>query len=247
MIFTKQEADETAEEENLTPPDKQPLVKASDLERPTPSSAKGKRPIKEEHTEDADAFDGTLKRPRFAPKLEAEPDEQDDVAIVDSIMARLENGGWRAEAWGLSTKIGLDLRKEPSKIALRRFCERYTQTDKIGHFYTMQRHPQGFSAVLTVPAFYNRTFHGGVRATEYMAEASAADAFQRDADAQKVARKLPPSLTNIWKAVKLQKYQRIALERAGVPWKDIEKQIVHEVFMGFQNLGCRTALWDGNC
>lgn len=30
MIFTKQEADETAEEENLTPPDKQPLVKALD-------------------------------------------------------------------------------------------------------------------------------------------------------------------------------------------------------------------------
>ena len=194
-----------------------------------------------------DAFDGTPKRPRFAPKLEAEPDEQDDAGIVTSVLARLENGGWRAEARDLSNKIGLDLRQQSSKIALRRFCERYTQTDNKGYSYTIQRLPHGFSAVLTVPVFYNRTFQGGVRPTEHMAEASAADAFQRDTDAQKVAWKLPPSLTNIWKSVKLQKYQRLALERAGVAWKGIEKQIVHEVFMGFQDLGCRTALWDGNC
>jgi hypothetical protein len=45
----------------------------------------------------------------------------------------------------------------------------------------------------------------------------------------------------------LKKFQRKILEEElGEDWKSIEKQIGHEIFMGFQELGCRTALWDGS-
>ena len=169
---------------------------------------------------------------------------------VQEILSRLRSGGFREKACELQHHIGIkDFTQLHPSRALTQFSELYCCTNKHEFSFTVHTRDLGYSATLTFPAFYNRSYNGKSKRTVEGAKVSAAEAFQGNASVVHTAALLPPSQKIIRKyaAAALKKFQRKILEEElGEDGKSIEKEIGHEIFMGFQELGCRTALWDRN-
>ena len=122
------------------------------------------------------------------------------------------------------------------------------QTNTRTFFSHNENHRLGTSAILDFPAL-GRSFEGYAKRTKELAEIAAGEVFRNDPDVRHIASLLPPSNEAIKKHVTytfFKKFQRAALLERGESIGALLKEVQHEVYMGFQDLGCRTAIWDGN-
>ncbi|CAE7295637.1 unnamed protein product [Symbiodinium natans] len=146
------------------------------------------------------------------------------------------------------------MRRLHPKQAVLEFFERYTAiTDRKElkyHFHDKTvahpSRPRFFVAELLCPVFYNGIFEGHPKRTEAQAEISAAEVFTADPHVVEAAGKLPPHLGKIRQRVALNRQQKDAILWAGLSPYEFSRRMIHQVYMGFQQFGCRTAIWDNN-
>lgn len=201
--------------------------------------------------EEVKVEDENLTQNDILVKQETHPDTDEDHVHLgkveaEDLLVQLREGNLGQLASTMQNAIGLSFGGLVPKTAVLRFYERYTASDRIEWSYVHHQWDLGFSATLTLPAFYNRSFTGQIKRTTGQAEISAAQVFLKDSDVLEAAPRLPPSQKYIRKHVPLKKYQRLALFQMGLDPEDVHKQVLHQVYMGFRALGCRTEVWDGN-
>ena len=101
-------------------------------------------------------------------------------------------------------------------------------------------------ATLTAHSLNERQFKGDWCNSERLAEKSAINAFREDPEVSEIAKRLPPIMKRLRENLKLSKAEKSSIEAAGIQPRDVVNELMHTVYMYFRDLGCRTALWDGN-
>ena len=131
----------------------------------------------------------------------------------------------------------------PMQNRLRHFLARYKQSEIEDHQFEMERDSRGKEvAVLTVPSFSRRRFRGAPMPVRQLAKESSCVAFFEDPEVREVARRLPPTITQVKRHVTMM----LGRERKEGMLKKVAQELVQEFVKIFKDMGCRTALWDGN-
>ncbi|CAE7576286.1 unnamed protein product [Symbiodinium sp. CCMP2592] len=166
---------------------------------------------------------------------------------VDSILTSLRSGQISGMAEIMRPQIGCDLFQLPPMVAVNIFHGLYfaMSFEDCGFYFAEICRRGWFVATLFSPNFNNRSFRGDWRHTVLEAQCSACEAFRSDREVMEISHCLPPAVEKIRKRFRLDKRHRKALRERGLEPSLVQREIVAAVYMGFQDIGCRTALWDG--
>ena len=165
---------------------------------------------------------------------------------ADALLELLRSGRLSQVAQSMRCKIGIDLTAyQDPKTAVRDFLERYSNR-QVKVTYQHKRNAAGIVAKLVTPQFFERAFEGSMAADEKGAEVSACKAFLKDPQVQQVSKLVPPSISLIRKRLQFNKYQKNSITEHGLCPRELQTEMVQEVYMTFRDMGCRTALWDEN-
>mmetsp|Transcript_25208 Transcript_25208/g.52318 ORF Transcript_25208/g.52318 Transcript_25208/m.52318 type:complete len:157 (-) Transcript_25208:97-567(-) len=151
---------------------------------------------------------------------------------------------------------GIDLRRFPptTKGVVREFFQRYHPFAKQDLLWSLSFEEESgsgprtkYRATLTTYVLNDRKFQGKMSSTSMrLAEESAVIAFREDPEVREIAKVLPPPRKKIKEWVHLNSQERERLVAAGFDTSIVLEEFVQSVYMHFRELGCRTALWDGN-
>ena len=162
--------------------------------------------------------------------------------------------------YGLAVSLmrlqGIDLRRFPptTKGVVREFFQRYHPFAKQDLLWSLSFEEESgsgprtkYRATLTTYVLNDRKFQGKMSSTSMrLAEESAVIAFREDPEVREIAKVLPPPRKKIKEWVHLNSQERERLVAAGFDTSIVLEEFVQSVYMHFRELGCRTALWDGN-
>ena len=174
-----------------------------------------------------------------------------------SILEFARHGDFSKMARSLHSLIGLKVSHLSPKRALNTFFERYTahptSDKKADHYFQHEFLQQKCRwtqspvvATLITPSFFNRSFRGVEKQDIWEAENSACECFFQDEDVVDVCQRIPPSLSKLRAHVWLSPPQQEALRAEGHDPAALRMEMRDKLYCAFRELGCRTAVWDGN-
>eukprot|EP00438_Fugacium_kawagutii_P022966 Skav236008 [mRNA] locus=scaffold1815:107738:108223:+ [translate_table: standard] len=156
----------------------------------------------------------------------------------------------------LTESIGLDFHPNvDARERILRFFERYQMGQAVDHTFQVRkirdsRWPRGhvFVSTLATPSLFNRTFEGAPRPTIEAAENETCSIFLRDQQVNEIMKRLPPPASKVtkWLSSRMQSPFKRELERRGINWVLVKEEAKQDFFSRFRDMGCRSALWDGN-
>ena len=112
--------------------------------------------------------------------------------------------------------------------------------------FSYERKESRVKATVKAYGLNGQCFEGEWSINDHETEQSAITVFRDDPEVREISKVLPPSLKGIRENLRFNKQERALMEKEGLTVGDVTTVLSRAVYMQFRNLGCKTALWDGN-